>query len=91
DISVFVKALDCPVNVMIRKGLPPIKALNRLGVARISFGPGASYATMGLLKRISKEVIERGTFRNLTEGSITFDELNALASPRANKPASQTT
>lgn len=90
DISVFVKALDCPVNVMIRKGLPTIKALEKLGVARISFGPGASYATMGLLKRISEEIIERGTFRNLTEGSITFDELNALASPRADKPASQT-
>jgi len=83
SIANFVKALDFPINVMVRKGLPPISELQRLGVARVSFGPSASYATMGLLKRIAKEVLEKGTYDNLTEGAITFDELNALAVPKA--------
>jgi 2-methylisocitrate lyase-like PEP mutase family enzyme len=83
SIGNFVKALDCPINVMVRKGLPPIGELERLGVARVSFGPGPSYAAMGLLKRAAKEVLERGTYENLIEGAITFDELNALAVPRA--------
>ncbi len=83
SIGNFVKALDCPINVMVRKGLPPIGELERLGVARVSFGPGPSYAAMGLLKRAAKEVLERGTYENLIEGAITFDELNALAIPRA--------
>ena len=82
SISTFVKALDLPVNVMVRKGLPPIKDLERLGVARVSFGPAASYATMGFLKRASAEVLERGTYENLVEGAITYDELNRLAVPR---------
>lgn len=56
SISRFVKALDCPVNVMIRKGLPALQELENLGVTRVSFGPSASYAAMGLLKRISKEI-----------------------------------
>ena len=81
--SRFVKALDCPVNVMVRKGLPPVSELEKLGVARVSFGPGASYAAMGLLKRIAKEVIEDGTYDSLLTGVITFDELNSLAVPRA--------
>jgi hypothetical protein len=38
---------------------------------------------MGLLKRAAKEVLEKGTYENLIEGAITFDELNALALPRA--------
>jgi 2-methylisocitrate lyase-like PEP mutase family enzyme len=80
-ISRFVKALDFPVNVMVRKGLPPVPELKRLGVARVSFGPTASYAAMSLLKRISKEVRERGTYGDLVEGVISFDELNALAAP----------
>ena len=83
SIANFVKALDFPINVMVRKGLPPISELQRLGVARVSFGPGPSYAAMGLLKRIAKEVLEKGTYENLTEGAITFDELNALAVPKA--------
>jgi 2-methylisocitrate lyase-like PEP mutase family enzyme len=82
-ISTFVKTLQFPVNLMVRKGLPSITDLQKLGVARVSFGPSASYATMGLLKRISKEVIEKGTYDNLVDGAITYDELNSLASPRA--------
>jgi 2-methylisocitrate lyase-like PEP mutase family enzyme len=84
SIAGFVKALSFPVNVMVRKGLPPISELERLGVARVSFGPSPSYAAMGLLKRAAKEVLERGTYENLTEGAITFDELNSLAVPKAN-------
>jgi len=82
SISEFVKALDFPTNVMVRKGLPPVPELKRLGVARVSFGPSASYAAMGLLKRASREVREKGTFDSLVEGAITFDELNSLAIPR---------
>lgn len=82
SISRFVKALRCPVNVMVRKGLPDIKELERLGVARVSFGPGASYAAMGLLKRIAKEVREDGSYDGLLNGAITYDELNSLAAPR---------
>ncbi len=82
SISTFVKALNFPINVMIRKGLPPIKELERLGVARVSFGPAASYATMGFLKRAAAEVLEKGTYNSLVEGAITYDELNSLATPR---------
>jgi len=82
SISRFVRALDFPTNVMVRKGLPTVPELKRLGVARVSFGPTASYAAMGLLRRASREVRDRGTFDLLTEGAITFDELNSLAVPK---------
>ncbi len=82
SIAKFVKALDFPINVMVRKGLPPASELQRLGVARVSFGPTPSYAAMGLLRRAAREVLEKGSYENLVEGAITFDELNALAVPR---------
>ena len=85
SISKFVGALGFPTNVMVRKGLPTVPELKRLGVARVSFGPAASYAAMGLLRRASKEVLQKGTYGSLVEGAITFDELNSLALPR--KPA----
>ena len=82
SISRFVKALDFPVNVMVRRGLPSVRELRRLGVARVSFGPSASYAAMGLLRRASREVLEKGTYGALVEGAISFDELNTLAVPK---------
>jgi 2-methylisocitrate lyase-like PEP mutase family enzyme len=82
-ISKFVTILDnFPVNVMIRKGLPTIKELQDMGVARVSFGPAASYATMGYLKRVSKEVLEKGSFSLLVDDAISFDELNSLATAK---------
>jgi len=82
QITAYVETLDFPINVMVRKGLPPVPELQRLGVARVSFGPSASYAAMGLLKRASREVLENGTYQTLVDGAITFDELNRLASPK---------
>ncbi len=78
----FVRAVDAPVNVMVRPGLPDLPTLERLGVRRVSFGPAASYAALGLLRRASREILERRTFRLLVDGALTFDELNRLAEPR---------
>ncbi len=83
SIETFVRELGCPVNVMVRRGLPPLAELGRLGVKRVSFGPAASYAALGLLRRASEEVLRHGSFELLVEGAITHDELNALASARA--------
>jgi 2-methylisocitrate lyase-like PEP mutase family enzyme len=88
SIRRFVKELDFPINVMVRKGLPAVTELESLGVSRLSFGPSASYAAMGLLKRAAKEVLEKGTYQNLVDGAISFDELNSLAIPtRDSKPS----
>lgn len=82
SIAEFVKAVRKPVNIMVRKGAPPIPELEKLGVARASLGPGPMYAAMGLLKRIAQELHSKGSYETLLEGAISFDELNALAQPR---------
>lgn len=82
SIATYVRALDFPVNVMVRTGLPSVPELERLGVARLSLGPTPSYAALGLLQRASRELLQHGTYASLLEGAITFDELNRLASPR---------
>ena len=86
EIARFLEEVPGPVNVMVRPGLPPLADLSRLGVRRVSFGPAASYAAMGLLRRVGREILEEGSFRSLTEGAITFDELNRLAGPTGSGP-----
>jgi 2-methylisocitrate lyase-like PEP mutase family enzyme len=82
EIAAFVRDVPGPSNVMIRPGLPPLGELERIGIRRVSFGPSASYAAMGLLRRIGAELRADGSFRSLVEGAITFDELNRLAERR---------
>ncbi len=82
SISRFVESVKFPVNVMVRKGLPEISALKQIGVTRLSFGPAASYAAMGLLWRIGKDILERGNLDKLLDGAISFEMLNSLAARR---------
>jgi 2-methylisocitrate lyase-like PEP mutase family enzyme len=82
EIATYLREVPGPVNVMIRPGLPTLGVLERLGVRRVSFGPAASYAALGLLRRASREVLEGRSFRSLIRGALTFDELNRLAEPR---------
>ena len=86
EIARFVREVPGPVNVMIRPGLPPLEELDRLGVRRVSFGPSASYAALGLLQRVAREIREKGSFRSLVDGAISFDELNRLARPQNGLP-----
>ena len=59
--------------------------LEEIGVKRLSLGPGRMYAAMGLLRKIARELKEEGTYKTLLTDAITFDELNALAQPIAEK------
>jgi 2-methylisocitrate lyase-like PEP mutase family enzyme len=81
-ITTFVNAVDKPVNIMARKGAPTISELEKIGVKRLSLGPGPMYATLGLLKKIAQELKQNKTYEAMLAGAITFDELNALANPR---------
>jgi 2-methylisocitrate lyase-like PEP mutase family enzyme len=85
SIRKVVSMVNYPVNVMARPGLPPLSELQEIGVARVSIGPFGIYATMGLLKKISSELLDKGTYRSLTEGAINLAELNSLASRRKTK------
>jgi 2-methylisocitrate lyase-like PEP mutase family enzyme len=81
-ITKFVRVVKKPVNIMARQGVPAIPELEKIGVKRLSLGPGPMYAAMGLLRKIAQELKRQGTYDALLTGTITFDELNGLAQPR---------
>ncbi len=87
EVARFLREAPGPLNVMIRPGLPRLGTLERLGVRRVSFGPAASYAALGFLRRAGEEVLRRRSFRSLVRGALTFDELNRLAEPAAGRRA----
>ncbi len=81
-ISQFVESVEAPTNLMIRNGLPTIAELKQMGITRLSFGPGASYAAMGLLWRIGKEILEQEKYETLLDGAVSYEFLNSLAVKR---------
>jgi 2-methylisocitrate lyase-like PEP mutase family enzyme len=77
-ISKLVRAIDGPLNILIGPACPSLRELETIGVARASTGSGAMRATLGLLRRIGKELMEAGTYSSLQGGAVPFAEVNQI-------------
>lgn len=55
-IARLVRELDAPVNVLLRRGVPPLPRLRELGVRRTTFGGGLMRATMTSLRELAGEL-----------------------------------
>jgi len=86
-IEKLVKAVGAPLNILVTPGCPPIPELQKLGVARASIGSGVMRATLGLVRRIGKELLETGTSAALFAGAIPFAEINELMARGASRSA----
>jgi 2-methylisocitrate lyase-like PEP mutase family enzyme len=81
-ISKLVKALGAPLNILLTPGCPSLEELEKLGVARASAGSGVMRATLGLVRRIGKELMEKGTLESLFNDAIPFDDANRMMGRR---------
>lgn len=77
-IGRLVEAIAGPVNILVRPGSPPVSSLARLGVARVSLGSGPMRATLGLLRRIARELLDSGTYTAVGSDAIPYAEANGL-------------
>lgn len=77
-IAKLVKALEAPLNILVTSGSPPLRELERMGVARASTGSALMRATLGAVRRIGKELMEAGTYSSLLGGAVPFAEVNRM-------------
>jgi 2-methylisocitrate lyase-like PEP mutase family enzyme len=81
-IGRLVKAIDGPLNIMAMPGAPSAPQLGRMGVARVSVGPGVTQVALAAAQRAAKELLEEGTYTAL-EAGLPFAELNAMFARRS--------
>jgi len=77
-IAKLVEALHAPLNILVTAGSPTLRELEKMGVARASTGSAAMRATLGLTRRIAKELLESGTYNSLLDGAIPFAEISEI-------------
>src|SRR5437899_8726445 len=77
-IAELVKAIAAPLNILISSGCPSLAELEGMGVARVSAGSAVMRATLGLVRRIGKELMETGTYDSLFDGAVPFADLNRM-------------
>jgi 2-methylisocitrate lyase-like PEP mutase family enzyme len=62
DIRRVVEAVERPVNVLARPGLPSVSELAGLGVSRVSVGGAFAFAALGATVQVAQELREQGTY-----------------------------
>ncbi len=79
DIAALVKAVERPVNVLGGTGAnpPPIRALEDIGVKRVSLGPRLFQAAMAGFLGAARELKERGSF-DFIRGAPTTGQIYGM-------------
>ena len=74
----LVEAVRFPLNVLAGPGTPPVPRLQELGVARVSVGSGPMRAAMGLMRAITEEFRDSGTYSRMLSAAIPYPEAKQL-------------
>jgi 2-methylisocitrate lyase-like PEP mutase family enzyme len=56
EIQTLISALKCPVNILALPGVPDLKSLNEIGVARVSLGPGFLKIAIKSMKELAEKL-----------------------------------
>jgi 2-methylisocitrate lyase-like PEP mutase family enzyme len=62
DITDVISAVDRPLNVLARPGLPPVAELAALGVSRVSVGGAFAFAGIAEVVAAARELRDAGTY-----------------------------
>ena len=77
-IAALAKAIDGPLNILAIPGCPPVPELDRLGVARLTVGPGLAHAALGAARRAAEALLNEGDLDVMFDGAPSFPEMLAL-------------
>ncbi len=76
-IAALVNGIGGPINILAGAGVPSIKELEALGVARASLGSGPMRAALTVLRDVARELKSTGTYTSFAN-AMTHAEVNEL-------------
>jgi 2-methylisocitrate lyase-like PEP mutase family enzyme len=78
DIQKLIASLSCPVNILALQGVPDLKELEEIGVARVSLGPGFLKIAIRALKEMAIKLKNKNGFDEIFGNDINTDYLKKL-------------
>lgn len=79
-IKQLVAEIDAPLSVLAGVKMPPLGELEKIGVRRVSLGPRAMRAGLGLLRKIARELKQSGTYELMGRDAMSYAEVNEMLS-----------
>lgn len=79
----LIKEIEAPVNVIAGATMPPLGELEAIGIARVSFGPRPMRAALALVRKIARELLDRGTYTTMTTETLSYTDINHMFADRS--------
>ncbi len=71
DIGTTVQQLEMPVNIIIMPGIPALMDLEKMGVARVSLGPGFLKYAIKAMKNLAEKLKSHEGMNDIIQNEIT--------------------
>ncbi len=78
DIEKTVQQLAMPVNILVMEGIPSLRDLEKMGVARVTLGPGFLKVAIRALKDAALNLQDYGDIAEIAGNEITSPYLKKL-------------
>ena len=78
DIEKMINSLQHPINILTLPGIPDLKTLQKMGVARVSLGPSFLKIAIKSMKDLAEKLIRLEGLDEITRNDITSDYVNGL-------------
>ena len=78
DIQKLVETLQCPINILAIPGVPDLKMLNEMGVARVSLGPSFLKIAINAMKQLALKLQNYEGMDEIEKNEVTTDYLKEL-------------
>lgn len=80
EISTLIATIDLPINILTIPGIPDLKTLRKLGVARVTLGPSLLKFAVKAMRSLAMQLKEQEGLSAITGNEITTDFLKNLVS-----------
>jgi len=80
EIKEIIAKVKLPLNIITFPGIPDLKTLSKLGVARVSLGPSLLKIAIKAMKQLALQLKDYEGLSSITENEITSDYLKNLVS-----------
>lgn len=84
-IEEIINEVKLPVNILLIPGIPELELLQKMGLTRLSLGPGLLKIAVNAMKNISEKLLTLEGMSDITGNPVTGDFLNHLVSQNRNK------
>ena len=77
-IAALARGIAGPINILASPRTPTIPELERVGVARISFGGGLTRVALGAARHAAQEILQQGTLTSMAQDALPSADFGAL-------------